>query len=205
MKVVCIADTHGVYPPVPDGDVLIHAGDITAYGKENELHVVNAWLDAMPHKHKIVVAGNDDWCFERMREVSEQTLSATYLHNSSVEIEGFKFYGSPYQPRFFDWAFNIDRNSPDLKANWELIPLDTDVLITHGPPMDILDTNCKGQHCGDELLAPRVKIVKPKHHVFGHIHHSHGEITIDGVHYVNASVLDDRYRPKFEPIVFELV
>lgn len=207
MKIVCASDTHGLHREIdiPHGDILIHAGDLTAYGKENELHEVNAWLEAMPHKHKVVIAGNHDFCFEKMRKVSEGILTAaTYLHNSSTIIEGLKFYGSPFQPWFYNWAFNLPRRGDALKANWELIPDDTDILITHGPPWGILDTNYRGDHCGCELLETRVKQVKPKLHVFGHIHQGHGQTVIEDTRYVNPSVLDDRYRPVFQPIVVEL-
>ena len=203
MKIVCVSDTHGYYPQnIPDGDIFIHAGDITKFGKENELYTLNRWLGALPHKHKIIIAGNHDICFERMRAVSEKVVTAaTYLQNSSIVIDGIKFYGSPYQPRFFEWAFNLD--GPALEACWAEIPDDTDVLITHGPPKHVLDKNLQGENCGCELLHWRVKQIKPNHHIFGHIHQSHGEMYESGIHFVNASLLNDHYRPVFLPIVFE--
>jgi len=91
-----------------------------------------------------------------------------------VIIEGVKFYGSPWQPRFFDWAFNLDRGE-EIKKKWDLIPMDTDVLITHGPPYGILDLTHEGEKVGCEELMKAVLRVQPKIHIFGHIHEAYGE------------------------------
>ena len=95
--------------------------------------------------------------------------NAHYLCDESLTLDGVKFYGSPWQPRFFDWAFNKDRGAP-LKAIWDKIPLDTDVLITHGPPHGILDLTFDKIKAGCEELLLAVQRIKPKVHVFGHIH-----------------------------------
>ena len=126
-----------------------------------------------------------------------------YLQDSSVTIDALRFYGSPYTPRFFDWAFNQDRG-PISAARWSMIPPGTDVLITHGPPLRILDRNLGGQDCGCADLLDAVQRVKPRLHVFGHIHEAAGTVRRAGTAFVNASVLDRRYQLAHPPVVVEL-
>src|SRR5437868_14905360 len=130
-KIVCISDTHNCHDQIeiPESDILVHAGDATTSGTVEQVKAFNAWFSSLPHRHKIFIAGNHDWLFERNNELARQLLDAeiTYLQDSSVEIEGLKIYGSPWQPRFFDWAFNVDRGDAIAKK-WRMIPLDTDIL-----------------------------------------------------------------------------
>ena len=210
MKLVCISDTHGLHDEltIPEGDVLIHAGDFSRSGKTKELIEFNAFLLAQPHRHKIVIAGNHDWCFERDRNASEALLSAAvYLQDSSVDIEGVQFYGSPWQPRFFDWAFNLDRGEP-LKQVWSRIPQNTDVLITHGPPLGIGDEVKDGYEVGCEDLLNAIERVQPKVHIFGHIHEGYGTYTRayaqKSTTFINACNLDERYQVVNAPIVIEV-
>jgi hypothetical protein len=131
-RFIFLSDTHGLHEEiaVPDGDILIHAGDFGRRGTLAELVQFHAWLLRQPHKHKIFVAGNHDWCFETQPNAARDTMrGVTYLQDEAVTILGLKFYGSPWQPRFLDWAFNLDRGEP-LKRVWAKIPADTDVLIT---------------------------------------------------------------------------
>jgi Icc-related predicted phosphoesterase len=205
-KIVLISDTHGYWDAVdvPAGDIVIHAGDFGLRGKLGEVPYFAEWFNALPHKHKIFVAGNHDWCFEQEREKAEAELSGvTYLQDSSVIVEGLKIYGSPWQPRFFDWAFNVDRGEKIAKI-WQKIPTDTDVLVTHGPPFGILDRCQDGRIVGCEDLKARVLEIKPKLHVFGHIHESYGIITENETTYVNASICNIRYTPTNQPIVFDI-
>jgi Icc-related predicted phosphoesterase len=211
VKIVCISDTHGLQHGhrgrigVPDGDVLVCAGDFTGRGSLNEARDFFAWLDALPHAHKIVIAGNHDFCFQRSPAEARAVAarSAIYLEDSGTEVLGIKFWGSPWQPRFFDWAFNLDRG-PDLEEKWNLIPADTDVLLTHGPPHGILDRTDRGERVGCEELTKAVARVRPKLHVFGHIHEAYGHTTKDGTLFVNASICDLRYRPLRAPVIVEL-
>ena len=206
MRIVAISDTHGMYSRVhiPDGDVLIHAGDITMHGKLEELMLFNTWIATLPHKHKVVIAGNHDWeCEKRPLFARDALADCTYLLDERVEIDGLVFYGSPWQPTFFNWAFNVDRGAP-IKAKWDDIPLDTDVLITHGPPWEKLDVAPSHQRVGCEELAKAVERVRPRAHIFGHIHHSYGIVERDGTVFVNASVCNERYEPLNAPIVFDL-
>jgi Icc-related predicted phosphoesterase len=206
MRLVCVSDTHGYHDAmhVPDGDVLIHAGDLTRRGTLEEVRAAGAWLTKLPHKHKLVVAGNHDFLFERDPATARALFThATYLEDEGVEIDGVRFYGSPYTPEFFNWAFMLPRGEA-LRAKWSRIPNDVDVLVTHGPPNKVLDRTVHGDHAGCEALAERVAELKPKLHVFGHIHEGYG-IRDDGpTRYMNASICTFDYRPKNAPMVFEL-
>lgn len=206
MKCVAISDTHSMYRGliIPAGDVLLHAGDITGRGKTKEIHEFNDWLGTLPHKHKIVIAGNHDWCFYyNEQECREILTNAIYLQDESVTIDGVKFYGSPWQPEFCNWAFNLPRGQK-LKEKWDMIPDDTDVLITHGPAYMKLDY-CEGGNVGCEELAKAVLRVKPEVHLFGHIHEGYGMSLEDGITYINASVCTGAYKPTNKPIVFDML
>lgn len=205
MRIVCLSDTHNERFTVPDGDLLIHAGDATVHGTIGEVSTFNAWFSSLPHKHKIFVAGNHDWLFERNPAAARSTLdkSIVYLQDEVAEIEGRRIYGSPWQPRFYDWAFNLNRGR-ELAEKWELILADVDILITHGPPSGILDRTENGDNAGCEELAKRLMIVRPAVHIFGHIHEGYGELELDGTRYINASNCDERYNPVNPPIVFDI-
>jgi Icc-related predicted phosphoesterase len=209
MRLVCVSDTHGYHDTmrVPDGDVLIHAGDLTKRGTVDEVRAVDQWLAKMPHKHKIVVAGNHDFLFEREPETARAMLThaTAYLEDEGVEIDGTRFYGSPYTPEFFNWAFMLPRGEA-LRAKWSHIPNDVDVLITHGPPYQILDLTLHGEHAGCEALAERMAELKPRLHVFGHIHEGYGirDDANSGTRFMNASICTFDYRPKNAPMTFDL-
>ena len=214
MRIVCISDTHNCNEQidVPDGDILIHCGDATITGTVEEVKGFNAWFSALPHRHKIFVAGNHDWLFERNNEFARTLLSTqiSYLQDSFAEIDGLKIYGSPWQPRFFDWAFNLNRGY-ELAEKWKLIPDDTDILITHGPPNGILDLVPRrgwDENTGCEELRKRVEAIaelgRLKLHVFGHIHCGYGTLEEFGVKFVNASICDEQYNPTQPPIVIDL-
>lgn len=176
MRIVAVADTHTFTADlqVPDGDVLIHAGDLCRSGSLDELRGVAAWLAAQPHRHKIVVAGNHDWCFLREAVAARALLGgAHYLEDSEVTIEGMRFYGSPWQPAFNNWAFNLPRGEK-LAAKWSRIPAGLDVLITHGPPAGIGDRSSYEGRSGCDDLRARVDEVAPRVHMFGHIHEDGG-------------------------------
>lgn len=207
MKIVCLSDTHNCNGQirVPDGDVLIHSGDATITGTIDEIVLFNEWFSSLPHKHKILVAGNHDWLFETNPVLSKKLLSENiiYLQDSMVEIENLKIYGSPWQPRFFDWAFNLDRGR-EMAEKWAMIPVNTDILITHGPPFGILDETPRGDFAGCEELRKKVEVVLPKAHIFGHIHHGYGTTEKFGVKFVNASNCNENYVPTNPPIIINL-
>lgn len=213
MKIVCISDTHNHNESivVPDGDVLVHAGDMTMGGRDGEVQSALHWIASLPHARKVIIAGNHDWLFQRQRARARELMpdSIDYLEDHSVVIDGVKFYGSPWQPAFGGWAFNLERDGHELGEKWAAIPNDTDVLITHGPPAGIGDLcpamNGRGLvHVGDGLLAAELVRVRPRLHVFGHIHEGHGEHVADGTRYVNAAVCTAAYRATNPAIVVEI-
>lgn len=206
MKIVATSDTHSRHGEieVPDGDVFIHAGDFSKRGRENELIDFNNWLGTLPHSTKIVVAGNHDWCFEKQPERSRELLTnAIYLKDSSVTIDSIKFYGSPWQPWFFDWAFNLERG-PALAEKWQWIPEDVDVLVTHGPPLGHGDMTVRGEAVGCADLLQRVHEVKPRLHIFGHIHEGAGVTENEHTTFINASALDFQYNVAYTCACFEI-
>jgi Icc-related predicted phosphoesterase len=189
MRIVCVSDTHGRHRDVyvPAGDVLVHAGDLTRHGRPDEVRDVDAWLGSLPHRHKLVVAGNHDFCFQEQPRLARSLVThAVYLEDEAVTVDGVVFYGSPWQPWFGGWAFNL-HPGPELAAVWAKIPADTGVLITHGPPHGILDQTRRGEAVGCLDLFHRVYEVRPRLHVFGHIHEAAGRLDIDGITFVNAS------------------
>lgn len=214
MRIVCVSDTHNCNEAiaVPDGDLIIHAGDATVNGTEAEVEAFIDWFSNLPHERKIFVAGNHDWLFERDELASKKLLSrgVIYLEDSITRVKGLKVYGSPWQPRFFDWAFNLNRGD-ELAEKWKLIPDDIDILITHGPPMGILDEVPRQwgiENTGCEELRRRVAEIaehgRLKLHVFGHIHCGYGTHEEFGMKFVNASTCDEDYRPTQLPIVVDL-
>ena len=208
MRIVAISDTHCKLKQIsiPDGDVLIHAGDATMGGRYSEMLEFATSMIHLPHKHKIFVAGNHDLGFQDEPEKFEQLLrdaGIVYLKDSYTLIDQIKFYGSPWQPEFYNWAFNLPRG-PALGAVWSKIPADTDVLITHGPPKDILDYVSRGERVGcDELLSAVIE-KKPKYHIFGHIHEGYGVLERYGVMFCNVAICNRRYEPVNAPYVFDL-
>ncbi|MDH3214991.1 MAG: metallophosphatase domain-containing protein [Candidatus Krumholzibacteria bacterium] len=203
MRLVILSDTHGRHRriDVPAGDALVHAGDFSPWiGTLKELSDFNDFLGGLPHRHKIVIAGNHDFCFQRANRVARAVLTnAHYLEDESFEAWGLKFYGSPWQPRFLNLAFNLPRGEP-LREKWALIPPDTDVLVTHGPPHGIGDQRFYGHHVGCEELLIRVRHIKPRVHIFGHVHEARGRFDIGDTIFINASS-DCNGR---EPFVLEL-
>jgi Icc-related predicted phosphoesterase len=199
MRVVCISDTHMQHKrlSLPEGDVLIHAGDITPLGDHNDLVKANRWLESLPYKHKFFVPGNHDWIFQRKPERAREMLTgATLLLDEGVvfDCEGrdWTIYGTPWCPTFYNWAFMADEQT--LAEKFKVIP-DVDILVTHGPPYGVLDDN-KGSRALTDVLKDR----SPKLHVFGHIHYAHG---VSGAS-VNAAICDDWNRVTYEPIVVTL-
>ena len=207
-RIVIISDTHGLQDymdPIPDGDILIHAGDLTRNGTLAELTSLNLFLALLPHQHKIVIAGNHDFCFEQDKENARKALSGVkYLQDQTTRIMGFKIYGSPWQPRFGDFAFNLDRGE-EIRKVWSNIPEDTDILVTHGPPMGILDLPLgenEGAGCKDLLDA--VLKIQPKLHAFGHIHYGYGSLVRGKTTFVNASTCNEAYQPINAPVVVDI-
>lgn len=188
---VVVSDTHGKLSDinVPDGDVLIHCGDFCKFGNLAEFDQFCAELAAFPHRHKIVIAGNHDYMMvasDRPATERKLRLSATYLRDEGIVIEGLNFFGVAWRGR------SIFRDGPSV---WDTIPIKTDVLVTHNPPLGIMDTAANGSHIGSEELRTNITRVKPLVHCFGHVHCSYGNHKQGGTLFVNAANADESYRP----------
>lgn len=213
MIVYAIADLHGFLPPIPRGDVLLIAGDIVPLHLQHSVQKSYDWLDttfrywlrAQPVSHVVAVWGNHDWIGERAPHlVPALKLPWTLLQDTETTItlpltnETLRIYGSPWQPPFMQWAFNMDEGQ--LRRRWAGIPDGLDILLLHGPPHGILDQAPGGTHCGSESLRERVDQVRPKVTVFGHIHHSRGILEVDGCRFVNVTHVNEHYRPIYPPV-----
>ena len=226
MNITFISDTHTKHheltADLSGGPIIVHAGDVSFRGTRYEIKEFLDWFDSLPYMHKILIPGNHDFFFDYDRVArtpqgrirhgnaahSKEDVDALIseypnihiLNDSGVTIEGIRFWGSPITPWFHDWAFN--RWTHEIKEHWDLIPEDTDVLITHGPPYGILDEVIRGrENVGCQYLLDKVKQIKPKIHVFGHIHETNGVEQIDGTVFINASSLGFRYDYDNPPIV----
>ncbi len=206
MRIVCLSDTHGYHRDVdvPAGDVVLVAGDLTRRGRLEEIRAFDAWLGELPHGEKVVIAGNHDFGFERDPTARDLLTNARYLQDEGLELEGFALWGSPWQPWFYDWAFNLPRGE-ELRRVWQRIPEETDILMTHGPPAGVLDRCADGRRVGCEDLREAVERVQPLLHVFGHIHEAYGFEEHGDTLFVNASNCNREYRPTQPAIVVELV
>jgi predicted phosphohydrolase len=206
MRFVCVSDTHLTTDGVelPPGDVLLHAGDLTRRGRPAEIEAAGSWLASLPYAHKVVIAGNHDFELEKGPQRARELLpGVTYLQDDEVTIGGLRIWGSPWQPWFMDWAFNL-RRGPAIRAKWKLVPAGVDVLITHGPPAGILDRTERGEPVGCADLLAELERIAPRVHVFGHIHEAAGELEANGIRFVNAAICDVRYRPVQPARVFDL-
>mmetsp|Transcript_34870 Transcript_34870/g.69577 ORF Transcript_34870/g.69577 Transcript_34870/m.69577 type:complete len:340 (-) Transcript_34870:242-1261(-) len=244
VRFVCISDTHSyesktnmkgptAFASIPDGDVIMHCGDFTNVGRLEEVEAFASWFGSLPHKRKILIAGNHDLSMEpgtyeetamrfggfgksckmldaaaicaKARATIDAIPNCEYLEDTGTSVQGITVWGSPWQPTFCDWAFNL-RRGEQCREKWKLIPKGTDIVLTHGPPLGHGDL-CQPHHnragCLD-LLDELQTRVKPKYHCFGHIHEAWG-VTTDGVtRYVNASTCNLRYRPVNRPIVLDV-
>ena len=209
-QITFISDTHGKHyelnKDLPGGWMIIHCGDISNRGLMSEINDFTNWFGKLPYEHKIFIAGNHDFGFEDVRHHNDPAPiipdGVIYLEDEMVEIDGIKIYGSPWQPRFYDWAFNVNRGE-EIAKKWAMIPGNADIVVTHGPVFGILDDTVQGQRVGCEDLYMRIMDVKPKIHACGHIHYGYGVKDYDGVTFVNASSLGERYTYINKPIVLD--
>lgn len=189
LVITCISDTHELHRDVrvPDGDILIFAGDITFFSQRAAvLSDFNEWLGEQPHRHKIVIPGNHDTL---LLDPAQQKLitNAHLLIDSGVELAGLKIWGSPATP-YADTAFGIP--TPEArKEHWSKIPKDIDVLVTHGPPIGILDcAPGSDSHQGDPELLKAIAKGAPNLHVFGHVHGAYGTYELYGTLFANCAL-----------------
>ncbi|CAK88257.1 unnamed protein product (macronuclear) [Paramecium tetraurelia] len=218
LKFVCLSDTHNQHPKkLEKGDVLIHCGDFTCAGDYKEVQNFNRWLDEQKEfKYKIIIAGNHDLSFdtrkypqllnyqELQQEIQYLKKNFIYLENSDVDIEGYKIWGSPHSLEYWYGAFQI---SPDESENiWKNIHDQTDIVLTHGPPYGHGDMSKSEVHnnVGDQQLLQRIKQIKPKYHIFGHIHEAYGKTEEDGITFINCSYFKNGYSFGNKPFSFTL-
>lgn len=199
LTITAISDTHNLHErlELPGGDILIHSGDATSRGSVAEMADFLKWFGAQDYSHRIFVPGNHDWIAEsnpnEVRKLAK-LYGVIILIDEGYEAEGIKIWGSPVQPWFYDWAFNRKRGDA-IKKHWDLIPTDTEILITHGPAYGVLDKTVRTKDSvGCEELNIRIQeIPSIKMHTCGHIHEARGNKTIEGRLFVNASSLTAGY------------
>jgi len=221
MKIVAISDTHHSFhrpEDMPEGDVLIHAGDFTNMGYQHEIIAFAKWCGDISYKYDqiLVIAGNHDLMFEEhlmkargnLRKHGPHNLTylqdQTFVYHNLEEDKEYRFYGTPWQPVYKNWAFNLPRG-PLLAEKWMNVPANTDVLVTHCGPRGILDPGNGEEHCGcDDLLDWVTKHIRPRVHIFGHYHSGYGRVERDGILYVNAASCDETHFLDNPPQVIEL-
>lgn len=224
-RFVCFSDTHGLHGTIPrrhrpPADVLLHAGDFTNTGELEQVKSFAEWLEAYPCSHRVVIAGNHDVTFheEYYRDRGAPRFhrnapydcgkakgffaKCIYLEDAAAEVCGYSVYGSPWQPEFCDWAFNLARGE-ECREKWDLIPESTDILITHGPPANYGDLCSHGARAGcvDLLGAIRDRCIPVS--VSGHIHEGYGCSADHATLYINASTCTHGYVASNPPIVFD--
>jgi Icc-related predicted phosphoesterase len=220
-KIVAISDLHGHLPEIEPCDFLLIGGDIcphrTTPGTFPDMTyqarwlntTFRDWLDKAPAKHVIATWGNHDFIGQKAPDLVPH-LRWKLLVDRGATVNGVRVYGTPWQPSFYNWAFNGD-SEEELERKWRWIPSDTDLLVLHGPPRgygDYVPANLNspnaGEHTGSTTLLDKILKVKPKLTIFGHIHAGRGVYEVDGVKMANVSVLDDAYRMVHKPMVFEV-
>lgn len=197
MRILHLSDTHGCHRRIsdlPEADVLAHSGDFCMVGSEQEVFDFLNWFCDLPYRHKIFICGNHDDCLYGAN-INGLDDNVHYLCNSGIEIEGLKFYGVP--------MFMGDCVTDRQNLNYNKIPIDTDVLITHAPAYGILDFDDSINY-GSEVLLQAVTNVNPRIHLFGHIHKQHGITTIETTTYSNGAIMNDDYSILNHPNIIEL-
>lgn len=222
MKIWAISDTHMKHGTltIPEADMVIYAGDSTNYANihdnQKEFEIFIDWFRNLPFEHKILIAGNHDaWATKKYNVDFVLAQGIHYLEHDMISIptvdiptsymlntdsDGIRIFGSPYTPTFGNWHFMKDRSK--IGRYWDMIEESDriDILVTHGPPKGILDLSADKKHqleyCGDNALLKMVKRIKPKYHIFGHIHDNSeamnaGHFIRDGINFMNVSCVTD--------------
>lgn len=188
MKILHLSDTHGLHQQInglPEADVIIHSGDISHNGAESEVLDFLNWYIELPYKHKIFITGNHDLCLWDAEGIEDLPSNVYFLQDNSIEIDGINFYGLGYN------------------HSEKLIPDNTDIVITHEPPVMILDKSA-GTHWGNAPLRNRILEINPRYHLFGHAHDGYGTVKQEGIVFSNAALLDDMNRLVRKPKLFEM-
>lgn len=206
MRIIAISDTHGLHEALnlPKGDLIIHAGDISDHGTKEEVIDFLKWFANLDYTHKLFIGGNHDIFLDEYPVDLLELLPAnvTYLNNNGTTINNLKFWGSPITPDLEGWAFGCNRK--DMAAHWQYLPKDIDILITHTPPLGILDKSRSHRSLGCKDLMDKVIELKPNFHIFGHVHASYGQVTITPTTFINASNISSLRGIVNPPIIFDL-
>lgn len=219
VRVVAISDTHNYHKSVelPDGDILVHSGDSTSMGYKHEIEAFGKWM-ATRHNflYKVAISGNHDFGFEKepilskewfYGDVNDHSNGLYYLQDEEITLnvngQSVRIYGSPWQPYFHNWAFNL-ATAAQLKEKWDMIPKGLDILVTHGPARGLQDMTMRGEEVGCTELRKALLIAQPKLHVFGHIHESYGYTKFGNTVVANASTCNLSYSPDNAPLVFDI-
>ena len=217
-RITTISDTHSkhksITPFLPGGDILIHAGDLTSMGYKYEIEEFCKWFDSIDNYDlKVFIAGNHDYGFEERvdetMEIVNSYKTINYLQDDWVgfqkgDLREIRIWGSPWQPEFHNWAFNLKRNSKELEDKWNLISDDSDIVVTHGPAYGYVDmVYDRYDNLGCEKLIQRIEQFNPSIHICGHIHTGYGYRTNGKTHFINASVLDEQYQFTQYPLTFD--
>lgn len=210
MKIACLSDIHGNLIDIPPCDLAIVAGDLCpatdhspAFQRVWLDSAFRHWLENMPAEQVVYIAGNHDFIFQDKPQWVPKDLPGIYLQDSGYEFQGLNIWGSPWQPVFFDWAFNL--REPQLKEKWDLIPDNTNILTVHGPPRGYGDWVSRNERTGSPSLTARIEQLRDlKLSVHGHIHPQRGLYRIDDTIVLNASILDDHYNVANEPFLLEI-
>ena len=209
MKLCLISDSHAEESniKIPECDLLICAEDYDIRTLDH-LEQLNGWFYNQPAKKIVWIAGNHDFYCEKIlkESINEIVNNAIYLENDSVTINGLKIWGSPYSVIFHNQAFMLPDN--ELAKIWAKIPSDTDIVITHGPPYGILDQVCVAsgnfkENAGSPSLRNKIKEIKPKYFICGHIHSAYGTYTDENIIYINASLMNDNYDVINKPTIID--
>jgi predicted phosphohydrolase len=237
MKITCISDLHGHEPELPGGDLLLLPGDVLRNSTPKQVSKFFSWLKRQNYSKKVVIGGNHDYFFmsgcpmnqkeaDDLKELQTDLIAQgeieaedfEYLCDSGTEFMGMKIWGSPWTSRFVGMnfrccAFTVP-NDDFLVPHWNMIPEETDILITHSPPYGILDDTMRGEFCGSISLKNKIiKLQQLKLHAFGHIHEQGGKRLYmrragygveNNIHLINAAYCDLYYQPKNPIMEIEL-
>lgn len=212
IRVACVSDTHNLHEELtlPQADILVVAGDFCGQGTVNEVSNFNQWLDFARHDYEeiLVVPGNHDWAIQRERACLPHFVRV--LVDQEFVYKNVKFYGTPWCTEFGHWAYQLPPKQ--LQEKYDLIPHDTDVLISHMPAygtLDLVERPGGFNHVGSKELADKIKsLPNLKAHIFGHLHLCGGQVGMSQNHpralAVNAAVVDEHYQLVNPPMVISI-
>lgn len=210
LKITAISDTHTYHDQIKiePCDILIHSGDFSFRGGYQETIDFLKWIEKQPAKHRIWGSGNHDFMGQNEKTlfkglIEEYAPTSTYLEHEGINIEGLSIWLNPFTPTYYDWAFMADPGSSKMLSSLSIIPSNLDILITHGPAYGILDLTKNGERVGCQDLLNELERIRPRYHIFGHIHESAGQLFVDGTTHINASILDENYKVKNSPIILD--